>query len=389
MKKCMNPECLKEFKPKSAKGMYCSPTCKSRHQYLLKKGATEAPDAAPAKTAKDKITAKPSVRSIAPSPEAIKRGEEAIASIKRDFGEDAIRLLGDKPLKGIEVISTGSIGLNKALGVGGFPRGRITEIYGPESSGKTTIAIHTIAEAQKINGRCAFIDVEHAFDPVYASKLGVNVDDLYFSQPDFGEQALEEADRLITSGSYAVVVVDSVAALVPKGELEGEMGDSKMALQARLMSQACRKLTASISKSNTICIFINQLRSTINNMYIHEVTAGGNALKFYSSVRLDVRRTAQLKDGDEAYGNRVKVKVVKNKVASPFKTAEFDILYGEGIDSTGEIIDAAVAGGIIQKSGSWYSYGTDKLGRGRESVRTLLLHNPELLEEIQIKAKLI
>lgn len=327
--------------------------------------------------------------SLAPSEAAIQRRDEAIAKIHKDFGAGSIMLLGDKPLGDVEVISTGSMGLDEALGVGGLPRGRIIEIYGPESSGKTTVALHAIAEAQKRGGDCAFIDVEHAFDETYAKAIGVDTDKLFFSQPDYGEHALEEADRLITSGGYAIVVIDSVAALVPKAELEGEMGDSKMGLQARLMSQACRKLTASISKSNTICIFINQLRATIGNMYQFEVTTGGNALKFYASVRIDVRRSAQLKDGDEVFGNKVKVKVVKNKVAPPFKSCEFDIIYGRGIDFAGEVIDFAVAKGIIQKSGSWYSYNTDKLGQGRESVRDLLNDNQPLLEEIVEKLKAI
>lgn len=322
---------------------------------------------------------------LAPSEESKKRMAEAIDKIEKDFGKGSIMILGQKAVCDVDIIPTGSLGLNEALGVGGLPRGRITEIYGPESSGKTTLALHIIAEAQKKGGICAFIDVEHALDETYAKAIGVNMDTLQFSQPDYGEQALEEADRLITSGAFAVVVIDSVAALVPKAELEGEMGDSKMGLQARLMSQACRKLTASISKTNTICIFINQLRATIGNMYQFEVTTGGNALKFYASIRLDVRRAAQLKDGDEAYGNRVKVKVVKNKVAPPFKIAEFDILFGCGIDYVGEIIDAAVSKNIIQKSGSWFSYNNDKLGQGRENVRQLLKDNPEMLKEIETK----
>ncbi|HEY3526165.1 MAG TPA: recombinase RecA [Nitrososphaeraceae archaeon] len=323
--------------------------------------------------------------SLAPSADSKKRMDDAIEKINKDFGKGSVMVLGEKPPTDIETISTGSIALNAALGIGGLPRGRITEIYGPESSGKTTVALHIIAEAQKAGGMCAFIDVEHAFDETYARAIGVNVDALRFSQPDYGEQALEEADRLITSGALAVVVIDSVAALVPKAELEGEMGDSKMGLQARLMSQACRKLTASISKTNTVCIFINQLRATIGNMYQFEVTTGGNALKFYASIRLDVRKSAQLKDGDEAYGNRVKVKVVKNKVAPPFKIAEFDILFGQGIDYVGEIIDSAVAKNIIIKSGSWFSYNNDKLGQGRDNVRQLLKDNAELLKEIETK----
>jgi recombination protein RecA len=322
---------------------------------------------------------------LKPSKEAVERLNAAVAQIKKDFGEGAIMMLGDKPRGDVEVIPTGSLSLNDALGVGGLPKGRITEIYGPESSGKTTLALHVVAEAQKRGGKCAFIDVEHAFDETYARAIGVNTDALYFSQPDYGEQALEEADRLIMSGGFAVVVVDSVAALVPKGELEGEMGDTKMGLQARLMSQACRKLTGSISKTGTICIFINQLRSTIGNMYVFEVTCGGNALKFYASVRLDVRRSGKIVDGEEQLGNKVKVKVVKNKVAPPFKTAEFDILFGQGIDYVGEVIDTAIEKNIIKKSGSWYSYGEMKLGQGREGVRDLLKSNDELLAEIETK----
>jgi recombination protein RecA len=288
----------------------------------------------------------------------------------------------------MEVVSTGSIGLDSALGVGGVPKGRVIEIYGPESSGKTTIATHIIAEAQKKGGICAIIDAEHAFDSSYAQKLGVDVDNLLISQPDYGEQALEIADRLILSGALDVVVVDSVAALVPKGELEGEMGDSKMGLQARLMSQALRKLTATISKTNTVCIFINQLREKIGVMFGNpETTTGGNALKFYASVRLDIRRIAQIKDGDEAVGNRVKVKVVKNKVAPPFRNAEFDIIFGEGISKVGEIIDMGVELGIVQKSGSWFSYDSNKLGQGRDAVKRLLHDNPELASEIEIKIR--
>jgi recombination protein RecA len=269
-----------------------------------------------------------------------------------------------------------------------LPRGRVVEIYGPESSGKTTIAIHVIAEAQKKGGMCAIIDAEHAFDASYAKRLGVDVDNLLISQPDYGEQGLEIADRLILSGALDVVVIDSVAALVPKGELEGEMGDSKMGLQARLMSQALRKLTATISKTNTICIFINQLREKIGIMFGNpETTTGGNALKFYASVRLDIRRMAQIKDGDEAVGNRVKVKVVKNKVAPPFRHAEFDIIFGEGISKTGEILDMGVELGVVQKSGSWFSYNTDKLGQGREAVKQLLTDNPELANEIEVKIR--
>ncbi len=311
--------------------------------------------------------------------------------IDKDFGKGSVMMMGEKGVVPMEVISTGSLGLDIALGIGGLPKGRIIEIYGPESSGKTTVAIHTIAEAQKKGGICAIIDAEHAFDSSYAQRLGVDVDALLISQPDHGEQALEIADRLILSGAVDVVVIDSVAALVPKGELEGEMGESKMGLQARLMSQALRKLTATISKTNCCCIFINQLREKIGVMFGNpETTTGGNALKFYASVRLDIRRMTQIKDGDEAVGNRVKVKVVKNKVAPPFRQAEFDIIFGLGISKMGEIIDMGVEYGVIQKSGSWFSYDTNKLGQGRDAVKQLLSDNPEVATEIEgkIKAKL-
>ena len=308
--------------------------------------------------------------------------------IDKDFGKGSVMMMSDKGIIEQEVISTGSIGLDMALGIGGLPKGRVVEIYGPESSGKTTLAIHVIAEAQKKGGMCAFIDAEHAFDSVYAQKLGVDIDNLLISQPDYGEQALEIADRLILSGALDVVVIDSVAALVPKSELEGEMGDSKMGLQARLMSQALRKLTATIHKTNSCCIFINQLREKIGVMFGNpETTTGGNALKFYASVRLDIRRMAQIKDGEESIGNHVKVKVVKNKVAPPFRLAEFDIIYGEGISKVGEIIDMGVELGIVQKSGSWFSYNSDKLGQGRESVKQLMLDNPEMANEIETKIR--
>jgi recombination protein RecA len=308
--------------------------------------------------------------------------------IEKDYGKGSVMMMGDKAQTMQEVISTGSLGLDVALGIGGLPRGRVVEIYGPESSGKTTLATHVIAEAQKKGGMCAFIDAEHAFDSAYAKKLGVDVDNLLISQPDYGEQALEIADRLILSGALDVVVIDSVAALVPKSELEGEMGDSKMGLHARLMSQALRKLTATISKTNTICIFINQLREKIGVMFGNpEVTTGGNALKFYASVRLDIRRQTQVKDGDEAIGNHVKVKVVKNKVAPPFRAAEFDIIFGEGISKTGEIVDMGTELGIVQKSGSWYSYNNDKLGQGRDAVKQLMVDNPELAKEIEAKIR--
>lgn len=320
--------------------------------------------------------------------EKLKALKLTIDKIEKDFGKGSVMMMNEKSTDPMEVVSTGSIGLDVALGVGGFPRGRIIEIYGPESSGKTTVAIHVIAEAQKKGGMCAIVDAEHAFDSAYAKKLGVDVDNLLISQPDYGEQGLEIADRLILSGALDVVVIDSVAALVPKGELEGEMGDSKMGLQARLMSQALRKLTATISKTNTICIFINQLREKIGVMFGNpETTTGGNALKFYASVRLDIRRMAQIKDGEEAVGNRVKVKVVKNKVAPPFRSAEFDIVFGEGISKTGEILDMGVELGVVQKSGSWFSYNTDKLGQGRDTVKQLLQDNPELANEIEAKIR--
>ena len=320
--------------------------------------------------------------------EKLKALKLTIDKIDKDYGKGSVMMMSDRADKEMEVISTGSIGLDIALGVGGIPRGRVIEIYGPESSGKTTIATHIIAEAQKKGGMCAFIDAEHAFDSNYAQKLGVDVDNLLISQPDYGEQALEIADRLILSGALDVVVIDSVAALVPKSELEGEMGDSKMGLHARLMSQALRKLTATINKTNTVCIFINQLREKIGVMFGNpETTTGGNALKFYASVRLDIRRMAQIKDGDEAIGNRVKVKVVKNKVAPPFRTSEFDIIFGEGISKIGEIIDMGVELGIVNKSGSWFSYNTTKLGQGRDSVKQILRDNPELAAEIEGKIR--
>ena len=310
----------------------------------------------------------------------------AMDKIEKNYGKGSIMKLGDESIEDIEVIPTGSIALNAALGVGGYPKGRIVEIYGPESSGKTTLAIHAIAEAQKAGGIAAIIDAEHAFDRFYAEKLGVDVENLWISQPDSGEQALEIAEQLIRSSAVDIVVIDSVAALTPKAELEGDMGESKMGLQARLMSQALRKLTATISKTNTTCIFINQLRDKLGVMFGNpETTTGGNALKFYASVRLDIRRVSQIKDGDEVIGNQTRVKVVKNKVAPPFRKAEFDIMFGEGISRAGEIIDLGVEKGIIKKSGSWFSYDDTKLGQGRDAAKKCIQDNPELAEELEAK----
>ena len=318
--------------------------------------------------------------------EKLKALQLTMEKIDKTYGKGTIMKMGDEAVEDIPAISSGSLSLNMALGVGGYPKGRIIEIYGPESSGKTTLAIHAIAESQKAGGICAIIDAEHAFDRFYAEKLGVDTENLLISQPDNGEQALEIADQLIRSSAIDLVVIDSVAALTPKAEIEGEMGDSKMGLQARLMSQALRKLTANINKTNTTCIFINQLREKIGVMFGNpETTTGGNALKFYASVRLDIRRIGQIKDGDEVNGNHTRVKIVKNKVAPPFRKAEFDIMYGEGISKTGEIIDLGVEYNIIKKSGSWFSYGDTKLGQGREAVKNLINDNPELAEELENK----
>ncbi len=320
--------------------------------------------------------------------EKLKALQLTMEKLDKTFGKGTVMKLGDSPVEKVEVIPTGSITLDLALGINGYPKGRVVEIYGPESSGKTTLAIHAIAEVQKQGGIAAFVDAEHAFDQFYAKKLGVDIANLLISQPDNGEQALEIADNLIRSGAVDLVVIDSVAALTPKAEIEGEMGDSQMGLQARLMSKALRKLTGSISKAGCCCIFINQLREKIGVMFGNpETTTGGNALKFYSSVRLDIRRSTQLKDGEEIIGNRVKVKVVKNKVAPPFRKAEFDIMYGEGISKIGEIIDLGVELNILKKSGSWFSYGETRLGQGRDSIKSLLLDNLELADELEAKIK--
>jgi recombination protein RecA len=320
--------------------------------------------------------------------EKLKALELTLGKIEKDFGKGTIMKLGDHAIDNIASIPSGSIALDYALGVNGYPRGRVVEIYGPESSGKTTLAIHAIANAQKMGGLAAFIDAEHAFDRFYAEKLGVDVENLYISQPDNGEQALEITDHLIRSGAIDIIVIDSVAALTPKAEIEGEMGDSKMGLQARLMSQALRKLTANINRTNTCCMFINQLREKIGVMFGNpETTTGGNALKFYASTRVDIRRISQLKEGEEAFGNRVRVKIVKNKLAPPFRKAEFDILFGEGISRLGEIIDLGSEMEIVKKAGSWFSYGDTRLGQGRDAVKALLNDNPELAEEIENKIK--
>ncbi len=321
-----------------------------------------------------------------PNAEKLKALQAAMAKIEKDFGRGSVMRMGDEQVEDVEVIPTGSLALDAALGVGGYPKGRIIEIYGPESSGKTTLAIHAIAQAQKEGGIAAFIDAEHAFDRFYAKKLGVDVDELLIAQPDNGEQALEIADQLIRSSAIDIIVIDSVAALTPKAEIEGDMGDNKVGLQARLMSQALRKLTSTISKTNTTCIFINQLREKIGVMFGNpETTTGGNALKFYASVRLDIRRVTTLKDGDTPIGNQVRVKIVKNKVAPPFRKAEFEITFGEGISHVGEIVDLGVELGIIKKSGSWFSYGETRLGQGRDAVKRVIKDNSELTAELEEK----
>ena len=325
---------------------------------------------------------------LTPQQEKMKALQAALAKIEKDFGKGSIMRMGDEQVVKVDVVPTGSIGLDVALGVGGYPKGRIIEIYGPESSGKTTLAIHAIAEAQKNGGTAAFIDAEHAFDRFYAEKLGVDISNLLISQPDNGEQALEIAEQLIRSSAIDIIVIDSVAALTPKKEIEGDMGDSGVGLQARLMSQALRKLTSTIAKTNTTCIFINQLREKIGVMFGNpETTTGGNALKFYSSVRIDVRKSTPIKDGDDVIGSLTKVKVVKNKVAPPFRRCEFEILFGEGISKLGEIVDLGVEYGIIKKSGSWFSYGESKLAQGRDGVKALLKDNPELCEELEAKIR--
>jgi len=322
------------------------------------------------------------------NPEKLKALQLTMEKLDKTYGKGSVMKLGDSPVEKVEVIPTGSITLDMALGINGFPKGRVVEIYGPESSGKTTLAIHAIAEVQKQGGIAAFIDAEHAFDQFYAQKLGVDVNNLIISQPDNGEQALEIADNLIRSGAIDLIIVDSVAALTPEAEIEGEMGDSQMGLQARLMSKALRKLTGSINKAGCCCIFINQLRDKIGVMFGNpETTTGGNALKFYSSIRIDIRRTSQIKEGEDVVGNRVKVKIVKNKVAPPFRKAEFDIMYGEGISKVGEIIDLGVDLNILKKSGSWFSYGETRLGQGRDSVKQIIHDNPELMEELEHKIK--
>lgn len=323
-----------------------------------------------------------------PGKDKLKALQLTMDKIEKGYGKGTIMKMGDRVIEDVPSISSGSISLDMALGVGGYPRGRVIEIFGPESSGKTTLAIHAIASAQKRGGIAAFIDAEHAFDRFYAEKLGVDIENLLISQPDNGEQALEITDHLIRSGAIDIIVIDSVAALTPRSEIEGEMGDSKMGLQARLMSQALRKLTANINKTNTCCIFINQLREKLGVMFGNpETTTGGNALKFYSSVRVDIRKTGQIKDGEEVKGSRTRVKIVKNKLAPPFKKAEFDVMYGEGISRTGEIIDLAVDMDIIKKSGSWFSYGETKLGQGRDAVKGLLKDNPELMDEVEKKIR--
>lgn len=398
--KCI--ECGKDFEAQRTSAKFCTPNCRvkwnnkpeNKERILEERNTVEDTPSGVRQYPLVPSEAVPEVRTKLvvekgglkekPSDEVNKRLDLIAEKCNKDFGEGSVMRLGNKPIDGIEVISTGSFSLDLALGVGGLPRGRIVEIYGPESSGKTTIALHVIAEAQKMGLKCMLVDAEHAFDADYAKNLGVNVADLNVSQPDYGEQGLEIADRYIVAGDIGVMVIDSVAALIPKAELSGEMGDSKMGLHARLMSQACRKMTASISKTNTLCIFINQLRNKIGIIYgSPEVTTGGMALQFYASVRIDIRCQALIKDGEETIGRRTKAKVIKNKVAPPFKNAEFDIIYGKGISKSGELVDVAVELGIIKKSGSWYSHGEDKLGQGRDTVKDLIETNPNFAAEIE------
>jgi recombination protein RecA len=382
-------ECGKTFDAQRSSAKFCSPNCRVKwNNKPENKDKPEEIEEIQKSEPKTKMVVTPTELKEAPSDESWKVVRDTMDKINKDFGAGSVMILGDKPMKSIESISTGSLGLDNALGIGGLPRGRIVEIFGPESSGKTTLAIHIISEAQKMGLKCFMVDAEHAFDPTYAESLGVKIDELGISQPDYGEQALEIADRMILTGQYAVVIIDSVAALTPKSELEGEMGDSKMGLHPRLMGQACRKMTATVSKTNTLLIFINQVRQTIGNMYgPSEFTPGGNALKFFSSVRIDIRCNALLKDGEDVFGRRSKVKVVKSKVAPPFKNCEFDIIYGEGIDKIGELIEIAANLQVIQKAGSWYSYHESKLGQGKQQVKEMLKDHEPLLNEITLKVK--
>lgn len=393
MAKCI--ECGADFEAQRSTAKFCSTNCRVKWN---KKGGIEESETKEEKlenVPRETIAiSKPQMivksngdLSLAPSQDKVKAMEAAVAKINKDFGEGTIIQLGQKP-KHTETISTGILGLDIALGIGGLPKGRIVEIYGPEASGKTTIALHVIAEAQKKGGKCLFVDAEQSFNEVYAQSIGVKLDEMQLCQPDYGEQALEAADRGIMTGFYAVVVIDSVAALTPKGELEGQMGDGKMGLHARLMSQACRKMVASISRTDTICIFINQLREKIGVMWGNpETTTGGNALKFYASVRLDVRATAAIKDGEVLIGRKTKVRVAKNKCAPPFQSTEFDFYFGEGIDQIGQIVDISAEMGVIQRNSAWYSYNGDKLGQGRDAVISLLKDNPPLRQEIEDKIK--